>query len=87
MGCEAKDISKMLAKNSFVIEDVKIVTGDQCIDNGYVYVKRGRIAAVGPGRFRNGKPTGLAIFSRPGSTIITGFVNTVFPTPSVGSTT
>lgn len=60
----------------FVIEDVKIFTGHDFIDQGFVLIKGGRIATVGSGKFDcdtvDEEPTRI---SRPGDTLIPGLID------------
>lgn len=61
--------------NTFILEDVKIFTGDDFIDRGYVYVKDGIIEEVkagsSPDRIRLHAP----IRSYSGHTVIPGLID------------
>ncbi|KAL2876121.1 hypothetical protein SGCOL_008660 [Colletotrichum sp. CLE4] len=61
--------------NSFVLKDVKIFTGHEMIDKGYVYVKNGIITQVGIGGFLGDTKDGLLVISRPGDTVIPGLID------------
>ncbi|KXH41672.1 hypothetical protein CSAL01_09923 [Colletotrichum salicis] len=61
--------------NSFVLKDVKVFTGHETIDKGYVYVKNGIISQVGTGGFAGDSKDGLLIISRPGDTVIPGLID------------
>jgi hypothetical protein len=58
---------------TFVLSDVRIFTGTDTIDNGYVVIKKGLIDAVSAG-----KPPAEAkipIISKPGHTVLPGFID------------
>lgn len=56
----------------FVIQDVRIFTGDRIIERGFVRVAAGQIADVGEGDFE-GKAE--YVYSFPGDTLIPGLID------------
>ncbi|KAL9075618.1 MAG: hypothetical protein Q9157_003948 [Trypethelium eluteriae] len=62
-----------MSSKSFVIQDVRIFTGEEVIDSGFVHVDDGRIVAVGSVR-----PTtsdAVLTISRPGHTLLPGLID------------
>lgn len=57
-----------------VIQHVKIFTGSQFIEKGYVKFENGRILEVGEGEYQNAKDT-TTILSFPGDTITPGLID------------
>jgi len=64
-----------MASSTFITEDVRIFDGENVISNGYVHVEDGKIKFVGPGSENTSFPPGIKIISRPGHTIIPGFID------------
>lgn len=65
----------MEQNNSFVLKGVRIFTGHEVINKGYVYVEHGIITQVGAGDFPGHAKDGLPIISRPGDTAIPGLID------------
>ncbi|KAF9879487.1 hypothetical protein CkaCkLH20_03030 [Colletotrichum karsti] len=61
--------------NSVLIKDVKIFTGTEIVDEGYVFVLDGKIAEVGKGKFNGDLSTGITVISRPGDSLIPGLID------------
>ncbi|KAK2613025.1 hypothetical protein QQS21_000954 [Conoideocrella luteorostrata] len=59
---------------SFVIDHVRIFTGDKFIESGFLRVNSGRITEVGHGPYREPGPD-VRIISRPGDTLIPGLID------------
>ncbi|KAI3573246.1 hypothetical protein IWW34DRAFT_707315 [Fusarium oxysporum f. sp. albedinis] len=62
----------MPALPSFVLEEVKIFTGHEFIEKGFVIIQDGLINEVGRGQFTRSDLEGITRISRPGSTLIPG---------------
>lgn len=61
---------------SFVIEQVRIFTGDEFIDSGYIRVDAGRITQVSHGPYQETGPgPKVPVISRPGDTLIPGLID------------
>jgi len=58
----------------FVIQDVRIFTGDEVIPNGYVYVSDGQIKAFGAGAIQD-IPSNVQVYTKPGHTVLPGFLD------------
>lgn len=65
----------MTSTPTFVIDQVKIFTGDETIDQGFVLVQDGRIAKIGPGAFGSDGSEQIPRFSHPGDTVIPGLID------------
>jgi len=63
-----------MADSSFVIRDVRIFTGDETIDNGYVLVEGGKIKSVGTSAPSH-IGAGVKTISKPGHTVLPGFID------------
>jgi len=62
-----------MASTSFILSDVRVFTGIDTIESGHVVIKNGLIFAV-----TAGPPpvdTGFPIFSKPGHTVVPGFID------------
>lgn len=58
---------------SFIIRDVRIFTGEETIDAGFIYVHEGKIQAVGPA---SGTPkASVKTYSKPGHTLLPGLID------------
>lgn len=64
----------MKQQSKTIIKDVRIFTGEDFIEDGFVCFSNGRILVVGQGRFQ-GDPHDAAVISRPGDTLIPGLIN------------
>ncbi|KAL9084201.1 MAG: hypothetical protein Q9165_008187 [Trypethelium subeluteriae] len=62
-----------MSSKSFVIQDVRVFTGEEVIDSGFVHVENGQIVAVGSG----GPTTSDAVLaiSKPGHTLLPGLID------------
>ncbi|KAH7110388.1 hypothetical protein B0J13DRAFT_682286 [Dactylonectria estremocensis] len=58
--------------SSFVVEEVKIFTGQEFIEKGFVIIQDGLINEVGRGQFTRSGLKGITRISRPKSTLIPG---------------
>ena len=65
----------MSKRNTFILENVKIFTGDDFIDNGYVYVKNGIIEEVKKGRSPDSIQLHAPIRSYSGHSVIPGLID------------
>lgn len=68
--CVPSSLSTIMA--SFVIQDVRIFTGEETIANGYIHVEDGKIQSVGPTK---NAPVGPTVISRPGHTLLPGLID------------
>lgn len=57
-----------------IIKDVKIFTGHEWIEQGFVCVSDGSIVEVGAGAYK-GDTAGHVVLSRPGDTLIPGLID------------
>jgi N-acyl-D-aspartate/D-glutamate deacylase len=57
----------------FILSDVRIFTGTDIIESGHVVIKKGLISAVSAGRPL--ADTGVPVVSKPGHTVVPGFIN------------
>lgn len=62
---------RRMAPATFILSDVRIFTGSETIEAGYVVVKNGVIEDVSAGI----PPAGLVVISKPGHTILPGFID------------
>ncbi|TQN65203.1 hypothetical protein CSHISOI_10222 [Colletotrichum shisoi] len=67
----------MALSNSFLLQDVKILTGTATIDRGFVHVLDGKIAQIGPGDLPTPLNGTLPVILRPGGTSLSFGVTTV----------
>ncbi|KAH7346081.1 hypothetical protein BKA66DRAFT_322924 [Pyrenochaeta sp. MPI-SDFR-AT-0127] len=58
---------------SFLLRDVRIFTGEETIDKGFVLVEDGKIKSVGP--VSDIPPVSVTIYSKPGHTILPGLID------------
>ncbi|KAF7525621.1 hypothetical protein G7054_g11013 [Neopestalotiopsis clavispora] len=65
----------MSKRNAFILENVRIFTGDDYIDNGYVYVKNGIIEEVKAGRSPDSIQLHAPIRSYSGHSVIPGLID------------
>ncbi|KAH8894490.1 hypothetical protein GQ53DRAFT_779982 [Thozetella sp. PMI_491] len=66
----------MIGNTSFVIEDVKVFTGQDFIEKGFVHVGNGRVISTGVGKFEDKvEHKQLMRLSRPGDTVIPGLID------------
>ncbi|GKT62528.1 organophosphate acid anhydrase [Colletotrichum tofieldiae] len=72
----------MDTSNSFLLQGVKIFTGTEIIDRGFVYVSNGTIAQVGRGDFPTILNGTLRVIPRPGDTVIPGLIDAHIHAPS-----
>lgn len=72
-GCLVRS-SAMGASNSTLIRDVKIFTGTEVIERGYVHVLGGRVAEVGAGEYCGELGAGMTVVSRPGDSVMPGLI-------------
>ncbi|KZL83877.1 hypothetical protein CI238_07028 [Colletotrichum incanum] len=68
--------------NSFLLQGVKIFTGTETIEKGFVHVLNGTIAQVGPGDFPTIHNGTLRVIPRPGDTVIPGLIDAHIHAPS-----
>jgi imidazolonepropionase-like amidohydrolase len=67
-----------MAETSFLIKDVRVFTGSETIENGYVHISFGKIASLGkalPPPPHNNIPPNTKTFSKPGHTLIPGLID------------
>ncbi|GJC82704.1 hypothetical protein ColLi_05542 [Colletotrichum liriopes] len=72
----------MDTSNSFLLQGVKIFTGTETIDRGFVHVSNGTIAQVGSGDFPAILNGTLRVIPRPGDTVIPGLIDAHIHAPS-----
>ncbi|KAF6834225.1 amidohydrolase [Colletotrichum plurivorum] len=60
--------------NSTLIRDVKIFTGTEVIERGYVHVLGGVVAEVGEGEYSGELSAGMTVVSRPGDSVMPGLI-------------
>lgn len=66
----------MTANTTFVLEDVKVFDGYEFIENGFVFVKDGRIEQTGSGKFTSGLDVeGVSRISSPGDRVLPGLID------------
>jgi imidazolonepropionase-like amidohydrolase len=58
---------------SFVLRDVRIFTGEDTIDDGFIIVENGKIKSIGP--VSELSPTSLKTYSKPGHTLLPGLID------------
>ncbi|KAF2260478.1 hypothetical protein CC78DRAFT_523235 [Lojkania enalia] len=58
---------------SFIIRDVRVFTGEETIEDGFVYIQDGKIKAVGPAS--STPKTSIKVYSKPGHTLLPGFID------------
>ncbi|OAL45679.1 hypothetical protein IQ07DRAFT_215310 [Pyrenochaeta sp. DS3sAY3a] len=58
---------------SFLVRDVRIFTGEDTIENGYVFVEKGRITSVGP--IASVPDVTCPTYSKPGHTLLPGLID------------
>jgi cytosine/adenosine deaminase-related metal-dependent hydrolase len=59
---------------SFILKDVRVFTGDDTIENGFIYVADGKIKGVGEGFPNENSPT-VKVISKPGHTVFPGLID------------
>lgn len=64
----------MKQQRKTIIKDVRIFTGDDFIEEGFVCFSNGCIVEIGKGQFQDGAHD-AAIISRPGDTLIPGLID------------
>lgn len=62
-------------RNSIVVQDVRIFTGDEVIERGFVVAIEGQIVEVGRGSFSEASNPEVEVISRPGHTLIPGLID------------
>ncbi|KAK5005368.1 hypothetical protein LTR16_006763, partial [Cryomyces antarcticus] len=62
-----------MANDSFLITNVRIFTGEEFIERGYVHVQDGKIAAFGAGEASSSPNT--PVLNRPEHTLLPGFID------------
>jgi len=63
-----------MADSGFIIKDVRIFTGDETIDDGFVLVQGGKIKSFGTSAPSN-IGTNVKTISKPGHTVLPGFID------------
>jgi len=63
-----------MADSSFIIKDVRIFTGDEIIENGFVFVQGGKIKSFGTSTLSN-VGSNVKTISKPGHTVLPGFID------------
>ena len=64
-----------MERNSIVVQDVRIFTGDEVIERGFVVAIDGQIVEVGRGSFNKASLPEVELISRPGHTLIPGLID------------
>ncbi|KAE9382082.1 hypothetical protein N431DRAFT_458622 [Stipitochalara longipes BDJ] len=62
-------------RNSFILTDVLIFTGDEFIEKGYVEVEEGKIKGFGSGDFPHTSTTEKLVISKAGCTLLPGLID------------
>ncbi|KAF2008728.1 hypothetical protein BU24DRAFT_359745 [Aaosphaeria arxii CBS 175.79] len=65
----------MATAPSFVIDNIRIFTGEEVIENGYVYVSDGVIVEVRSGSIPSDTDSSIERISKPGHTLLPGFID------------
>ncbi|KAF6790378.1 amidohydrolase, partial [Colletotrichum musicola] len=71
--------------NSTLIRDVKIFTGTEVIERGYVHVLGGVVAEVGAGEYSGELSAGMTVVSSPGDSVMPGLIGERPCAASVGA--
>lgn len=64
----------MKQQSKTIIKDVRVFTGEDFLEKGFVCFSDGRIVEVGQGNF-DGDSHDVAVISRPGHTLIPGLID------------
>lgn len=63
-----------MTASSFIIKDVRIFTGQETLENGYVFVEDGKIKSFGSSLPSN-ISSSVKTISKPGHTLLPGFID------------